>query len=415
MKHIIIGAGPAGVTAAETIRNLDSGAEITLIGHEPEVPYSRMALPYLIKKSIEEEGTHIRVSATHFEDQKIDLLNAEVTSVNAAGKQVVVSDGQTLGYDKLLIAAGGTPLTPPIEGIDLPGVYPCWTIENARQIIQRSVPGSHTVLIGAGFISTTIVEALVESGSTLTIIEMEDRLIPRMMDDKGAGIIQNWCENKGVTILTSARVERIEQTGERLTVSMSGHAPVEANLVISATGVKPNIDFLSQTDIELDLGIVVDEFLMSSDPHIYAAGDAAQAPDLLEKRKTVMAIQPVAVEHGRLAAHNMVNGNTYSWHGSINMNVLDMLGLVSCSFGLWEGVDGGDSAVLHQPDQHKYIQLQFDEDRLIGASSVGFTDHVGVFQGLIQGKVALGEWKQKLIEDPTLIMQAWIGSTQGTA
>ena len=415
MKHIIIGAGPAGVTAGETIRNLDGSAEITLISHEPEIPYSRMALPYLIKKTIEEDGTRIRVSNSHFDDQNIEVLSATVTAVNPEDKQIALADGQTLSYDKLLIATGGTPLTPPIEGIDLPGVFPCWTIENARQIMARAQLGTHTVLIGAGFISTTIVEALVENGSTLTIVEMEDRLIPRMMDSKGASIIQKWCEDKGITILTSARVERIAQVDDRLSVSFSEQAPIEADLVISATGVKPNTDFLAQSGIELEHGVLVDDFLMSSNPDIYAAGDVAQAPDLLENSKTVMAIQPVAVEHGRLAAHNMVKGNTHSWHGSINMNVLDMLGLVSCSFGLWEGVDKGDSAVLYQPEQHKYIQLQFDDDRLIGASSVGFTDHVGVFQGLIQGKVALGEWKQKLIKDPTLIMQAWIGSTHGTA
>ena len=110
----------------------------------------------------------------------------------------------------------------------------------------------------------------------------------------------------------------------------------------------------------------------------------------------------------------MVTGNTLSWRGSVNMNVLDMLGLVSCSFGLWDGVEGGSSAELYQPEQNQYIKLQFDEDRLVGASSVGYTDHVGVFQGLIQGRVALGDWKEKLIKNPDRIMQAWIASTQGT-
>ena len=185
--------------------------------------------------------------------------------------------------------------------------------------------------------------------------------------------------------------------------------------MISATGVKPNIDFLQGSGIQTELGILVDEYLASSDASIYAAGDVAQAPDLLTNDKTVMAIQPVAAEHGRLAGINMAKGNSLEWRGSINMNVLDMLGLVSCSFGLWEGVEGGDSAEMHQPAQNQYIQLQFNGDRLIGASSVGYTEHIGVFQGMIQGKVELGEWKQKLIDDPTQIMAAWIGSTQGTA
>ena len=415
MKHLIIGTGPAGVTAAEEIRRIDPGAEITILGHEPEPPYSRMAIPYLIKNQIEESGTHIRKSDSHFIDLKIEVLQATVTSIDPAEKRVSLADGNTLDYDKLLIASGGMPLSPPIPGIDLPGVYPCWTLDNARHIIERAIPGSKVVLIGAGFISTTIVEALVNRGSSLSIVEMEDRIIPRMMDIKGADIIRQWCESKGVSILTSARVTGIEQAGEQLSVSFAEQDAISADLVISATGVKPNIDFLQGSNIETDQGILVDEYLASSDASIYAAGDVAQAPDLLTDEKTVMAIQPVAAEHGRLAGINMAKGNSLEWRGSINMNVLDMLGLVSCSFGLWEGIEGGDSAEMHQPTQNKYIQLQFEGERLIGASSVGYTDHIGVFQGMIQGKVELGEWKQKLIDDPTQIMAAWIGSTQGTA
>lgn len=415
MNHVIIGSGPAGVTAAEEIRKLDPSAEIVLISHEPETPYSRMAIPYLIKNQIEESGTFIRLSDSHFDDQKIKLLNGAVTSIDVAAKTLALNDGENIAYDKLLIATGGTPLTPPISGIDLPGVTPCWTLEHARQIIKRAVPDAHIVLIGAGFISTTIVEALVNRGGSLTIVEMEDRLIPRMMDNKGADIIRKWCETKGVTIITSARVDTIRQAGERLSVSFSGLDSIEADLVISATGVAPNIGFLEGSGVNTDMGILVDEYLTTSDPDIYAAGDVAQAPDLLSNEKTVMAVQPVAAEHGRLAGINMVKGNTLAWQGSINMNVLDMLGLVSCSFGLWEGVDGGKSAELYKPEQNKYIKLQFEDDRLIGASSVGFTDHVGVFQGLIMGRISLGEWKGKLIEDPTQIMKAWIGSTQGTA
>ena len=415
MNYAIIGTGPAGVTAAEEIRRLDPASEITLIGHEDAPPYSRMAIPYLIKKQIDESGTYIRQSDTHFEDLKLNVMQATVSQVDPGAKTLIFDDGQTLAYDKLLVASGGTPLSPPIKGINLPGVYPCWTLDNARHIIERAVPDAKVVLIGAGFISTTIVEALVNCGCSLSIVEMEDRIIPRMMDIKGSDIISRWCEQKGVTILTSARVTGIEQKDHQLNVSFADHEAIDADLVISATGVKPSIDFLQGSEIETDRGILVDQYLNSSDPSIYAAGDVAQAPNLLSDEKTVMAIQHVAAEHGRLAGINMVKGNTLDWLGSINMNVLDMLGLVSCSFGHWEGVEGGDNAEMYNPGQNKYIQLQFDDERLIGASSVGYTEHIGVFQGLIQGKVELGEWKQKLIDDPTQIMAAWIGATQGTA
>ncbi len=413
MKHVIIGAGPAGVTAAEEIRRKDPGADIVIVGDEPGPPYSRMAIPYLIKKNIQENGTCFRISETHFDDLDIELINTRVDSVDPAGKKLLLSDGAELDYDKLLVATGGQPLKPPIEGIDLAGVHPCWTLEDARNIIARAVEGSSIVLVGAGFISTTIVEALVDCGANLTIVEMEDRLIPRMMSKGGSDIIRQWCEAKAVVIMTSARVESIAAMGDKLNVVIAGQDSVAADLVISATGVAPNTGFLEGSGIATDAGVLVDEYLTTSDPDIYAAGDVAQAPDFLLDAKTVMAIQPVAVEQGRLAGINMAKGNVLSWRGSINMNVLDTLGLVSCSFGLVEGVDGGDSAQLCQPEHHKFINLQFDDNRLVGASSVGFNEHVGVFRGLIQGKIDLGEWKQKLKQDPGKIMDAWLDSTQG--
>jgi NADPH-dependent 2,4-dienoyl-CoA reductase/sulfur reductase-like enzyme len=413
MKFVIIGAGPAGVTAAEEIRRQDPAASIVIVGDEPEPPYSRMAIPYLIKKNIQESGTYFRVSETHFDDLEIELVNAKVDSVDPDGKKLVLSDGAELDYDKLLIASGGQPLKPPIDGIDLPGVHPCWTLEDARKIIARAVEGSSIVLVGAGFISTTIVEALVDCGAKLTIVEMEDRLIPRMMGKDGSDIIRKWCENKAVVITTSARVESITTSGDKLRLAITGHDALEADLVISATGVAPNTGFLEGSGIEIDTGVLVDEYLTTNNPDVYAAGDIAQAPDFLLDEKTVMAIQPVAVEQGRLAGINMVKGNVLGWRGSINMNVLDMLGLVSCSFGLVEGVDGGDCAQMAQPEHNKFINLQFDDNRLVGASSVGFNEHVGVFQGLIQGKIDLGEWKQKLKQDPSKIMDAWLSCTQG--
>ncbi len=403
------------MTASEEVRRLRPEASITLIGND-EAPYARMALPYLIKKQIDEAGTHIRLSPKHYDNLNIELIEGTVESVDASARKLDISmngTSQQIDYDKLLIASGGSPLTPPIEGIDLPGVSPCWTLAHARQIMQRARPGADIVLIGAGFISTTIVEGLVTDDGNLTIIEQEDRLIPRMMDGRGSAIIRSWCEKKGVHVITSSRVERISQSENRLVVAITGHDSIEADLVISATGVAPNVGFLQSSGIRLDQGVLVDAYLQSSAVDVYAAGDVAQAPDLLSGGKTVMAIQPVAVEHGRVAAINMVKGNKLAWRGNINMNVLDLLGLVSCSFGLWQGVKDGDNAEVYHPDQHRYMKLQFDHDRLVGASSVGYTEHVGVIQGLIQGRVSLGKWKQKLMDDPTRLMEAWIGSTHG--
>jgi NAD(P)H-nitrite reductase large subunit len=137
----------------------------------------------------------------------------------------------------------------------------------------------------------------------------------------------------------------------------------------------------------------------------------AQGVDFSTGNQQVQAIQPTAADHARIAALNMA-GKGSEHHGTLNMNVLDTVGLVSCSFGMWMGVEGGDSAQLYNPDEFQYINLQFDGDRLVGASSVGKTQHIGVLRGLIESKVGLGEWKQRLMQDPSMVMEAYIGSTQ---
>ncbi len=123
------------------------------------------------------------------------------------------------------------------------------------------------------------------------------------------------------------------------------------------------------------------------------------------------AIQPTASDHGHLAAVNM-SGRDAQYEGSVNMNVLDTLGLLSCSFGRWEGVDGGDQAELYAPDDYRYLSLQFQDDRLIGANAVGLYQHVGVLRGLIQRRAPLGIWKQRLMRDPTRLVEAYLSTTQ---
>ena len=181
--------------------------------------------------------------------------------------------------------------------------------------------------------------------------------------------------------------------------------------MITATGVKPNIDFLDGSDIKTDQGVLVNEWLQTSDPNVYAAGDVAQGLDFSTGEYSVQAIQPTASDHGRIAALNMA-GTRHKHHGSVNMNVLDTLGLISHSFGLWMGKNGGDSSTLYAPDDYRYLNLQFDGEHLVGASSTGMTQHIGILRGLIETRLPLGIWKDRLMQDPTVFVEAYMAKTQ---
>jgi NADPH-dependent 2,4-dienoyl-CoA reductase/sulfur reductase-like enzyme len=430
--HVILGAGPAGVIAAETLRKHAPADTITLVGDEPDSPYSRMAIPYLLIGNIEEQGTYLRKSATHFDDLRITQVKAKVTRVDAVGKTVHLDNGKSLAFDKLLIATGSHPVRPPIAGMDLPGVHPCWTLEDARAIQALAKPGARVLQMGAGFIGCIIMEALAARGVKLSVVEMGDRMVPRMMGPVAGGMIRDWCEAKGVQVFTGTKVEAISQgaekgllgklasavglasddAGDALQVRLSNGQTVEADLVISATGVRPAIGFLKDSGITCLQGVLTDEHLQTNVPGIFAAGDCAEAFDMVSGKTIVSAIQPNAAEQARVAALNML-GQKAVLKGVTQINVLDTLGLISTSFGNWEGVAGGQSAVLTDKAAGRHLSLQFQDDVMIGCNSVGWTEHVGVMRGLVEGQVHLGDWKDRLMHDPTKLVDAYLDCAQG--
>ncbi len=410
MKHLILGAGPAGVIAAETLRKHAPKDEITIVGDEAEAPYSRMAIPYLLIGNIGEEGTHLRHDAQHFKKHRIDIKRGRAKTVDAKKKSVTLEDGSSLAFDTLLIATGSSPSSPPIPGIDSPGVHPCWTLDDARAIAKLATKGARVLQMGAGFIGCIIMEALAARGVKLSVVEMGDRMVPRMMGPTAGGMIKDWCKAKGVEVHTGARVDAIE-AGTPMKVKLSDGKVIEADLVISATGVKPNIGFLETSGITCLLGVLTDEHMQTNVPGIYAAGDCAEALDMVSGKLIVSAIQPNAADQARIAALNMLGRKT-PLKGVTQINVLDTLGLISTSFGDWQGVPGGEHAELTDRDAGRHLSLQFNGDVLVGCNSIGWTEHVGVMRGLVEGQVHLGDWKDKLLADPTKLMEAYLASAQ---
>ena len=413
MKHVILGNGPAGVIAAETTRKRSPEAEIVMIGSEDAPPYSRMAIPYLLMGNIQENGTYLRKDPKHFARLKINQLHATVKAVDCKAKQLIFEgkENKPLAFEKLLIATGSVPVQPPVPGIDLPGVHPCWTLEDARAITKLAKPGSRVLQMGAGFIGCIILEALASRKVELTVVEMGNRMVPRMMTEVAGGMIKQWVQSKGVEVFTDTRVQEISQSGSALKVQLSNGKTLEVDLVISATGVRPNIGYLNNSGLKIDTGILVNEYMQTSHPDIYAAGDVTESIDFSTGHRIVNAIQPSAAEQARIAGISMTGGDAQSV-GAMQINVLDTLGLISSSFGLWSGAKGGDHVEIIDPQRYKYFRLEFLGDVLVGATTVGSTEHIGVLRGLIQSKTALGEWKTHLLKDPTQAMEAYLAKAQ---
>ena len=407
-KYVLVGAGPASVRAAETLRKADANCDITMIGLEKEEPYSRMALPYYLSGMIEDSGTHLRKTVGHFESLNINHVHAKVEKIDSDKHQVTLDNGDSYDYDKLMIATGSRPANSPFPGANNDGVVNCWTLADGRKILDTVKPGSKVALLGAGFVASIIIEAMIKRGVDLTVmLGRTGYMVSRMMDQTAGKMIQSWCENKGVKMILPSSIKSIEP-GPAL--KRDDDSLTEFDLIIVATGVYSNIEFLEGSGVETDNGILVDSQLRTNVDDIYAAGDVAQGLDFSTGGQSVHAIQPTAVDHGRIAAVNMMGGSSF-YKGSLSMNVLDTAGLVSTSFGSWGGVEGGDSVTLVDKENYKYVRLNFKGDLLVGAITVGRTDFIGVLRGLIQSEVPLGEWKEKLKDDPTLIMSAYLAQS----
>lgn len=410
MKHVIIGNGPAGVIAAETLRKNAPDDDIILIGDEAHPPYSRMALPHLLAGETSEAGLLLRREDNHFARQRIQQRHGRVDHVSSRTRTVKMEDGSVIHFDKLLVASGARPRIPLIPGIEFPGVYACWRLEDARAIAALAQPGARVVLIGAGFVGTILMEALAARGVDLTVTEKRDRVLPNMLA-RGAGeMVRAWCARKGVKILTNTRVlaigsSMLREPCARL-VRLSNGQQLEADLIVHATGTQPNVEFLKGSGVRCLQGVVVDASMQTNIPGIYAAGDCAESFDVETGRSVIAGVQPNAADQAYCAALNMVGKHAFQ-RGVRQIDVVDTMGLISSSFGQWQGVRGGQWVEANDLQTFRYMRLEFSRDVLIGCNTVGVTEHASILRALIQYQVRLGEWKDRLLQDPSLLKQAY--------
>ena len=414
-RHVIIGGGQAGIAAVEAIRATEvQASSITLISDEPA--YSRMVLPYYLAREIPEAHVLIGDQA-YFDRQKVEAwLGVRVQKVDPQAHTLTLSDGKTLPFDTLLLATGSAAQRPPIPGIDLDGVHTFWTLGDAQRVIAKGQGTPEAVLVGAGFIGFIVLNAMAKLGWKLSVVEVEGQVLPRMLDKQGAAAVEGWLRTRDVSLHTGAQVREISRTGNggKLTLSLSTGADLNADLVILATGIRPNLDFLAGSGIAMNGGVTVNDRMQTNIPGIYAAGDIAAGPDLLTGASAVHAIQPTAVDHGRIAGANMAGRETH-YPGSLLINVLDVIKLHCASFGAWRE-DGREVTTVFNPTRPLYRKYVWEGDRLVGAIFVGPIDDVtmlndvGMAKGLIQAKKPLGSWAQYVRSHPTDLRRAYVAS-----
>jgi NAD(P)H-nitrite reductase large subunit len=412
-RHIIVGGGTAGMNAVTTIREIDHGAsEVVLVSAER--PYSRMVLPYYLARDIAESHVFTANPSRLAQLKVTSHLGRYATSLDTKAKALTLDNGTVIDYDDLLIATGSSAVRAPVPGADGPGVHSFWTLDQARDVLKGISAGTEVVMVGAGFIAFTILNSILKLGAKLSIVEIAPQILPRMIDRTGAEIVEAWLKRHGVEVRTGAHLQAIDDAGSRKRLRFQESEDLPADLVIMATGIRSNLDWLGGSGVEVNRGVLVDDHLRSSVPNVYAAGDVAEGRDFVTGERAVHAIEPTAMEHGRIVGANMA-GQPLAYRGSLLMNIVDVAHLEIASFGAWESETDDVSSAL-KSDRPAYRKLLWQGDRLIGAIILGVstdlwtTNDVGMLKGLVQSGSGLGAWKELLHRNPFDIKKAFLAS-----
>lgn len=331
MKYIVIGASAAGISAAETIRKLDSRNEVIVVSADEKI-YSRCMLHHVIagKRSIDS------ISFIHkdfFEKNAIQWMKGmKVTDILFDKQEIILQDGKNISYDRLLIATGSKAFLPPIKGLDnARNVFKLRDISDVNEILEVAKNAKSALIIGAGLVGLDAASGLMERGLQVSIVEMADRVLPLQLDYQAANNYQKLFEQSGVKVYTGVSVSEAvtDMDGQIRSVRLNNSMEVECDIIVAAAGVMPDIDFIKENTLKIDRGIVVNDQMKTSVQHVFAAGDVTGQS----------AIWPNAVKQGIVAAYNMTGMEKHIHDFFTAKNTINLLGLETVSLGFVDAPD----------------------------------------------------------------------------
>lgn len=371
MQIVIIGNSAAGLSALSRFRSIDQESQITLVSAESATAYSRVLLPYYLRRKIPHEKLFIRRPEDYERLSVKTVFGVEVRHVDPESHTLTLEDGRTIGFDRLLIATGSRPLLPPVEGLAGANVYHLWTLSDTEQLDSLFRPGRRVLVIGSGFIALQAAWVAQQRGLKVAVFELLPRIMPTVLDERAAALLHQKIEEHGVEVRVGIHTEAVERTIKGvLRVQAKNHHPLDIDLVIVGAGVRPNTELLDGSPVKTDRGIPVNEYMETNVPGIYAAGDVARGPTAFGETHQTHALWPTAVEHGRIAGANMA-GQRAPYQGSLNMNVTEMFGITVASMGKFVKDEGLTSHVIDETGQSRYVKIILREGIPIGAVALG--------------------------------------------
>lgn len=400
MNYVIIGNSVAAIGAVRGIRKVDAEGNITVISRENHTAYGRPLISYLLGGMVEEKRMPY-LPADFYEKNGVNLLlGSEVVAVEPGASRVKLAGGETIPYDKLLVATGGDPFVPPIEGMGgKEKVFTFTTWDDAAKLKGLAKDIERVVVIGGGLIGLKAAEGLYALGKQITIVELADRILSAAFDRTAGRIVAKKMKANGIEVLTEDTVVRIDGEGAEITgVTLKSGDFIPCDTVIVAIGVRPAATFLKGSGIEVNRGVVVADTMETSVPGVYAAGDVAEARDFFSGNKNPMPIWPDAYIQGDVAGIHMAGG-TQEYVGGLAMNSIELFKVPTISMGITNPEAGDRYEVLTYQDleNYQYRKIVLENGILVGAVMVSNVDRAGIFAGLIRDKVAVAPFKEHLL------------------
>jgi nitrite reductase (NADH) large subunit len=400
MKHVIVGNGVAGVTAAQSIVRADPLAEVHIFGAEPYPYYRRPLLWEFIAGQIEQDALYFR-PAEWYAERSISLhTGVRVAALTPSAHRLTLADGEAVVYDRLLLATGGRPFIPPCEGTNKKGVFTLRTLDDALAIKAYAQKVSTAAIVGGGLLGLETARALRTAGLDVTVVEFAPHLLPRQLDAEGAAVLQSLLEAQGLQIITGGTIESVQGNEHAHCIWLQDDRTVSGELVIFSTGIRSETTLAQAAGLEVNRGIVVNEQLQTRRVDGHPADDVFAAGDVAEFKGLVYGIIPPAIEQARVAAANMVSLGSSTYTGTLPATTLKVAGAELTSVG--QSVTDTDGYVeLRRVDlpAGRYRKLVLRDGRIVGAILLNDTELVRPISQLIEQEVDVSAPADRLLDN----------------
>jgi NAD(P)H-nitrite reductase large subunit len=403
-KYVIIGASAAGTGAVEAIREIDQSGSITVVSEETFLQYSRPMISELVSGKTTLDKMRCRPENFWQKHNVKTLTGTTAIRLNPQGKIVHLDSDEKLRYEKLLLATGGKPYVPKMDGVDKEGVFTFTTLANAERLAAKinNPHNKKAVVVGGGLIGISVSEALVKRGLDVTLAEYKNNILGLILDGSSSKMVEAAIRKAGLNISTGTTVEKIVgKPYDDKTVGgvfLTDGEQIQCEIVIIAIGVIPRTELCVGTSIKINKGIVVDNCMQTNLPDVFASGDVAETYDFVLKENRQLPLWPLAYAEGRIAGFNMA-GKKIEYSGGTSMSSLKYYGTPLISIGLANPQDLTAYEVLveHDFEKNVYRKLVLKDSVIVGMIFVNAIERTGILYYLIKNRVNVEKFKQELL------------------